>query len=108
VDAKLSRRSLFRGVAGGGEETAKGLVARVSAGCVERAGVACRRCGEVCPANAIRFRPLGAGRAELVLAEDVCTGCGECAPLCPVAAIALVARDRVALMAGLVELERAS
>lgn len=79
-------------------------LARISDACVEAKGVSCRRCGEACDADAIRFKPVGGGRANAELSAALCTGCGACLPVCPVNAISLVSADRQALVAGLVEL----
>lgn len=103
----LSRRGLFRGIAPSGAAVADGAepprqVAVIGAACVEPKGVSCRRCGEACEADAIRFRPLGRGMAAAQLDADLCTGCGECVSVCPVSAINLVAADRLALVQGLV------
>lgn len=67
-------------------------VAAISAACVEPKGVSCRRCGEVCDENAIRFSPLPGGRATPVMDTAMCSGCGECLAPCPVGAIPLQPR----------------
>ena len=57
--------------------------------CLARRGVVCETCRDVCAAGAIRFRP-ALGRVatpEIDLAR--CTGCAECAAVCPAAAIGL-------------------
>ena len=101
----LSRRGLFRGLApsapADGEGATQGKVAWIGAGCVEPKGVSCRRCGEACEADAIRFRPMGRGVAAALLAAERCTGCGECLSVCPTSAISLISTDRLALLQGL-------
>jgi len=102
----LSRRGLFRGLApapdvSDGAEPQR-QVAVIGAACVEPKGVSCRRCGEACEADAIHFRPIGRGVTAAQLDAELCTGCGECLPVCPVSAISLVAADRLALVQGLV------
>lgn len=57
--------------------------------CLAKRGVDCRVCGEVCQADAIRFRPSAGGVAQPVFDTGRCTGCGACQAPCPVGAIAL-------------------
>jgi ferredoxin-type protein NapF len=104
----LSRRGLFAALtrADAAPESERRPLARIGAACVEPRGVTCRRCGDSCDANAISFRLIGRGRAEARVDEAACTGCGECAPVCPVEAITLVPRAGVALARGLAELQR--
>lgn len=108
MPVSLSRRGLFAAVvrADAAPESERRPLARIGAACVEPKGVTCRRCGEACDAGAISFRLIGRGRAEARIAEDNCTGCGDCAPVCPVEAIALVPRAELALARGLAELGR--
>lgn len=54
--------------------------------CLALHGVTCQSCRDVCPENAIRFRPGGAA-PSLDVAR--CSGCGACTGVCPVAAIAM-------------------
>lgn len=63
--------------------------------CVERHGVDCRRCAEVCDHTAIRI--LAREKLGAVIDAAACTGCGECVPVCPVEAIAMIPRERVEL-----------
>ncbi|WP_444840173.1 4Fe-4S dicluster domain-containing protein [Bradyrhizobium sp.] len=72
-----------------------GLVATVSTSniCVERQGIACRRCAEVCDHSAIRI--LARAKLGAVIDAAACIGCGDCVPVCPVEAIAIVPRERV-------------
>jgi len=53
--------------------------------CLALHGVTCQSCRDVCPENAIRFRP---GTATPSLDSTCCSGCGACIAVCPVAAIA--------------------
>jgi ferredoxin-type protein NapF len=64
--------------------------------CVERHGVSCRRCAEVCDHTAIRI--LAREKLGAVVDAAACTGCGDCVPVCPVEAIAMVPRERVELV----------
>lgn len=108
VDMPLSRRALlsafFPGASGDGEiapsadeQPCLRLVATVSTSniCVERHGVVCRRCAEVCSHTAIRI--LAREGRGAVIDAAACTGCGECVPVCPVEAITVVPRERVEL-----------
>lgn len=110
MTSELSRRGLFRAFRPDAEQhdtqpaVAAQMVARISEACVEPRGVMCRRCGDECDTRAITFRPLGGGKARAALDQDICTGCGACLGTCPVAAISLIPAERVALIAGLVEL----
>lgn len=107
MSQELSRRGLFSALrparAEGGAEPA---VARLTATCLDEQGVGCRRCPEVCDADAISFSLIGRGKARPAIADDRCTGCGDCVRVCPVAALSLVARERAALAAGLADLAR--
>lgn len=107
MNATLTRRSLFkafRPTAEAGEPIER--VAQIGPACVEPRGVTCRRCGESCDLGAIRFR-LVRGGAQPLLDISTCTGCGDCAPVCPVSAIALVGRDRALVAASLASEARA-
>ncbi len=107
MTATLSRRGLLRGLIGqkaADPADPQTFLARISEACVEAKGVSCRRCGEACDADAIRFKPIGGGKAQALLSAGQCTGCGACLSVCPVNAIALVSTERQALVAGLVEM----
>ena len=107
--AELTRRGLFRGLAGGAKTEAdrqSASVAQIGESCVEAKGVSCRRCGEACDADAIHFKPIGGGRNTAVLADTLCNGCGACLSVCPVNAITLISLDRKALISGLADLRR--
>lgn len=105
MSQKLSRRGLFS--AFGPERTEDGRearLARLSAACLDEKGVACRRCPEVCDADAILMTLLGAGKARPAISAERCVGCGDCVAVCPVSALALV--PRAALAASLADLAR--
>lgn len=59
----------------------------VGDGCLSRRGIACRSCGESCPASAIRFRLSIGGRADPQIDAAACTRCGACVTVCPAATI---------------------
>lgn len=102
MSTSLSRRGLFRALSPKEEQTApEPPLAQASQGCLELKSVSCRRCAEVCDVDAIRFVPLGRGRARMAVAFETCVGCADCVAVCPVSAITMVARDRAALAAGL-------
>jgi len=61
-----------------------------SEACLNSQGIACRTCGEQCGSNAIIFRPSPGGRVRPRLDAMLCSGCGACCGVCPVAAITLV------------------
>ena len=108
MDPAVSRRALFRAVlprsAPSMDTVPPARVARLGLGCVEPAGVSCRRCGEACDEDAIAFTPIGGGRTAPLLAADRCTGCGACAHVCPVSAISLADAETSALVRGLAHL----
>jgi ferredoxin-type protein NapF len=62
---------------------------QVADSCLARRGVECRVCGDACDARALRFVPARGGIAQLQVDAAACTGCGECLPVCPVAALSL-------------------
>lgn len=97
MSSGLSRRAVLRAFVPASPEETLVRVASIGASCVEAKGVSCRRCGEVCDENAIRFVPLAGGRAAPVLNPTMCSGCGECLAPCPVSAITLMARDAALL-----------
>ncbi|MHA1158843.1 MAG: ferredoxin-type protein NapF [Alphaproteobacteria bacterium] len=55
--------------------------------CLSLQGTICRVCGDMCEAGAIQFRPLSAGREDVLIDIESCTGCGACSAGCPVSAI---------------------
>ncbi|MFV0279382.1 MAG: 4Fe-4S dicluster domain-containing protein [Rhodoblastus sp.] len=101
MNPKLTRRALFKALRSSQEDAPpEERVAQIGDACVEPRGVMCRRCGEACDPGAIKFR-LMRGGAQTVLDISRCTGCGECAAVCPVGGIALVNRDRALAAASL-------
>jgi Pyruvate/2-oxoacid:ferredoxin oxidoreductase delta subunit len=78
----ISRRQFLTGRLAGGA---------AHAACLARNRVVCRNCGELCAPRAIRFLVVAGGVAAPEVDPRACTGCGDCAPACPVSAIALVA-----------------
>lgn len=96
----LSRRAFFLGrgavpgttapsVGGAGPDSAR-RVAELAANCLAVNGVACGTCADPCEPRALRLRPLLGGRALPVIDVETCTGCGDCAAICPVGALAVV------------------
>lgn len=55
--------------------------------CLSLNSVNCRTCEDHCDQRAIGFRLQTGGRAQPVLDEDLCNGCGGCTMACPVGAI---------------------
>lgn len=83
----LTRRGFLTGrLASGAPASAK---AAIGERCLARNRIVCRSCGERCEARAIRFAPALGGAADPIVDVERCTGCGECVPVCPVAAITL-------------------
>ncbi|WP_200479866.1 4Fe-4S dicluster domain-containing protein [Azospirillum brasilense] len=92
----ISRADLFRGRIRSESTPAQptpaapqAVQARIGAGCLSYTGTDCRMCGDHCDRGAIRFRPLGRGRWLPIIEESDCTGCGDCAAVCPVKAVSM-------------------
>ncbi len=64
--------------------------AKVAANCLDKHGIVCRACESVCEENAIRFRPLLAGKCDVSISIEACNGCGACVSVCPSKAIGMV------------------
>ncbi|GAA4254882.1 4Fe-4S dicluster domain-containing protein [Azospirillum formosense] len=90
----ISRADLFRGRFRSepvSSEAPQALEARIGAACLSYTGTDCRICGDHCDRGAIRFRPLGRGRSLPIIEAGGCTGCGDCAAVCPVKAVTMEA-----------------
>lgn len=73
-----------------GPDTASRKEAVIGLACIAYAqNVVCRSCGDGCEAAAIRFSPRQNGAALPFLVIELCTGCGDCVPVCPTGAITL-------------------
>jgi ferredoxin-type protein NapF len=70
-------------------------VAMIGESCLAKNRTDCQTCRDVCPTEAIRFRPRAGGPFLPELSDEACTGCGACLSVCPVAAIDIreVARE---------------
>lgn len=66
------------------------LKAKVKESCLQVNGIACRSCQDTCEHDAISFQPQDGARYDAVVAQDRCTGCGECARACPARAISIL------------------
>ncbi|WP_175426365.1 4Fe-4S dicluster domain-containing protein [Azospirillum brasilense] len=91
----ISRADLFRGrfrsesLPSAEVQPSQAREARIGAACLSYTGTDCRMCGDHCDRGAIRFRPLGRGRWLPIIEEGNCTGCGDCAAVCPVKAMTM-------------------
>lgn len=59
------------------------IKAHVKSSCLSFNAITCRACEESCKAVAIRFRLMTGGRALPLIDAECCTGCGDCALVCP-------------------------
>ena len=64
--------------------------AAIDPSCLAFRGIACMTCRDACLAGAIRFT-LALGGARPGLDPAACTGCGDCAAVCPAQAISIAA-----------------
>lgn len=74
-------------------EAAARRVAQVAANCLAVSGVTCSVCADPCEPRALRVKPLVGGRALPIVDTNACTGCGDCAKVCPVGALVLAEAD---------------
>ena len=65
------------------------LYAEIKDTCLSERGVICRSCGEACDSQAIRFKLVVGGAAQVSMDTDLCNGCGECISTCPADAITI-------------------
>jgi ferredoxin-type protein NapF len=86
--SNLPRRRLLFGGPIPRPEPATKRVAVIAETCLAFSGIACMSCRDACSTGAIRFA-LAAGGARPRVEEEACTGCAECAAVCPADAIAL-------------------
>lgn len=57
--------------------------AHINNSCLSFNAITCRACEEACEAGAIKFQLMTGGRALALVDESQCTGCGNCAAICP-------------------------
>ena len=89
MTSSMSRRRFL----GGRHERGRDEPRRIAIGdlCLARSGVSCMACRDECEAGAIRFRPRLGGPFLPEIDQSLCTGCGNCVPVCPSSAIGLEA-----------------
>ena len=85
TERSISRRNVLFGSMR--SKVRHGLV--VADHCLSLSGVTCRTCEDICAVRAIRFKPRLGGSSQLTIDAEVCTGCGDCLPICPVDALSL-------------------
>jgi ferredoxin len=96
---KAATRALVQGLSG---QTAFMNKIQVAHGAYPGQNKLCLICDEICPYNAIVFRPIERYRRPVVVASR-CNGCGYCEKRCPVkgeSAIALVTDGEIRLKEG--------
>ncbi len=59
------------------------ITAHVQDSCLSVNAITCRACEESCETRAIRFQLMTGGRALPLVDGTKCTGCGNCAVICP-------------------------
>lgn len=65
------------------------LLANIGENCFSERGVICRSCGEICEAEAIKFKPNVGGVTRVLINTELCNGCGECVHICPAQSITM-------------------
>ena len=63
--------------------------AKIDSTCLSVRGIVCRACGDACDTEAIRFELQTGGRAQPLVNEELCNGCGECLGVCPENSVSL-------------------
>lgn len=64
-------------------------IAVIGDGCLARRNIFCRTCNESCEAGAILIRLATGSPGSPQIDAAACTGCGDCAAVCPASAIIL-------------------
>ncbi|KAA2212990.1 4Fe-4S dicluster domain-containing protein [Teichococcus oryzae] len=88
--APLGRRGLLFGKPAMADAPPPRPVAGIAPSCLAFRGIACMSCRDACSTGAIRFTLVRGGAVPRVEA-DACTGCADCAALCPASAITVAA-----------------
>lgn len=65
-------------------------LARIGASCAAWSNQVCRLCADACKEHAIVFSPRPMAAALPAVKTDKCTGCSDCAWVCPEGAISFV------------------
>jgi len=86
------RRRLLFGRASPPSDLPASPIAVIAAACLALRGIACMTCRDACQTGAVRFS-LAVGGVRPGIDADACTGCADCAAVCPASAITLVAPD---------------
>jgi ferredoxin len=84
-------RSSRRAFLGGRAPPPAGPTERITIAetCLARRNIVCGICRDECPQGAIRMRP-AIGRVPVPIVDaERCTGCGDCARICPAEAIVI-------------------
>ena len=68
------------------------ISADITADCLLNKSVACRACTDTCDTRALRFKLQAGTVGSISIDASQCTGCGACASVCPVDAIAFSLR----------------
>ncbi len=88
-EAALNRRHFLRGNWREAMEDSSVALLQLTVAdtCIAHAGVTCMACRDACDEDALRFRMQPGGISIPEPVDDLCTRCGDCQPVCPVAAI---------------------